>query len=90
MLTGEQDNRKKVSEEDISAEYKARGDHAGEVCRDYHEEISARYDDVWPGTEYQDMGTKASVFLNRDAWFLWCRVPRAASQSLITIFMNQW
>jgi hypothetical protein len=70
--------------------YKDRAEHAGKVCKENQEEISERYEKVWPNENYQTVMAKASLFINRDAGFLWCRVPKAASESLTLVFLNKW
>ena len=70
--------------------YNDRAEHAGKVCQEYQQEISERYEKVWPMEIYQTVMAKASVFINRDAGFLWCRVPKAASESLTLVFLNKW
>ena len=70
--------------------YNDRAEHVSTTCREYQKEISDRYEQVWPEENYQTVLRKASVFINRNADFLWCRVPKAASESLTTVFVNKW
>ena len=78
----------------ISDEFKDlnndRVEHTGKVCQEYHQEISERYQKVWPMMNYHAVMAKASLFINRDAGFMWCRVPKAASESLTLVFINRW
>ena len=60
------------------------------MCREYRDEISERYSEVWPDTAYEDLVLKAGILVNRGAQFLWCRVPKAASESLTEIFLKEW
>ena len=71
-------------------EYEKRGEHVTAACKEYHSEISARYKDVWPKESYLTVLEKADVFINRNAAFLWCRVPKAASESITSVFINKW
>ena len=71
-------------------EYEKRGEHVTAACKEYQSEISARYKDVWPKESYLTVLDKADVFINRNAGFLWCRVPKAASESITSVFINQW
>ena len=78
----------------ISDEFKDlnndRVEHTAKVCQEYHQEISERYQKVWPMKNYHSVMAKASLFINRDAGFMWCRVPKAASESLTLVFINRW
>ena len=70
--------------------YDDRAEHADKVCQENQQDISERYQKVWPMENYQTVMAKASVFTNRDAGFLWCRVPKAASESITLVFINKW
>ena len=70
--------------------YDDRADYADKVCQEYQDEISERYQKVWPMKNYHAVMAKASLFINRDAGFMWCRVPKAASESLTLVFINRW
>ena len=53
-------------------------------------EISSRYKKLWPHENYNSVTGKADVFYNNDIGFLWCRVPKAASESWTGVFIDKW
>ena len=67
-----------------------RAAHVRATCREYHSEISDRYKKVWPNENYQTVLGRADVFINKHVGFLWCRVPKAASESWSSIFIKKW
>ena len=71
-------------------DYEASQARVEEVCKIHHSEIAERYEQFWPSENFQNVLGHADVFVNRQAGFLWCRVPKAASVSWTTIFVNKW
>ena len=72
------------------AVFNERAQHTSDICRDYKQEISERYKEIWPDKNYETVMTKATLFINRAAGFLWCRVPKAGSESLTSLFIHKW
>ena len=80
----------KASDEVVPAVYRERGDHVGDMCRKHKAEIAERYKKFWPRENYSTVMGKADIFYNQKAGFLWCRVPKAASESWSGVFINKW
>ena len=69
-----------------SALYKDRAEHVSKTCGKYKREIANRYKQYWP-----KKNSKTDVVLiNKDVGFLWCRVPKAASESWSGVFIKKW
>ena len=79
----------KASDEGVPAVFRERGDHVGEMCRKHEAEIAERYKKFWPHENYSTVMGKADIFYNKKAGFLWCRVPKAASESWSGVFINK-
>ena len=60
--------------------YRERAEHVKNTCEKYKKEISARYRKFWPNENYNSVLGRADVLLNKNVGFLWCRVPKAASE----------
>ena len=80
----------KTPDEVVPAVYRERGDHVGDLCRKHKAEIARRYKKFWPRENYSTVMGKADIFYNKKAGFLWCRVPKAASESWSGVFINKW
>ena len=80
----EQPNKK------LSEVYDDRGKHVSEMCAKHKTEIFSRYKKWWPHTNLRSVKGKADVLYNNDIGFLWCRVPKAASESWTGVFTDKW
>ena len=80
----------KIEKEKLPQVYGDRRDHIAEMCRKHKADISRRYKKFWPRENYNSVMGKADVFYNRKIKFLWCRVPKAASESWSGVFINKW
>ena len=64
-------------------------------CEEYHDEIVASYKQYLPSENYKNVVTKLLskakiLHSTNDIPFLWCRIPKVASQSWGDLFMNVW
>ena len=77
--------------EDLPQFYKQRREHVEEICQKYHEELENEYKRFQPGKTWRSVVRKADVFHSRNKVpFIWCRVPKASSQSWNDLFINTW
>ena len=76
--------------EAIDEVFNDRAEHVIATCTEYSSEISERYREVWPKESYQTVLRRADVFINKNVGFLWCRVPKAASESWTSVFIKKW
>ena len=75
---------------DLIKVYEERRLHVGQMCREYKEEIKLRYAERWPDRKWETFVGKADVLEKKDQGFLWCKVPKAASESWTTLFIKRW
>ena len=60
------------------------------MCQKYSRQINEKYKEVWPSLSTKDFSGKADVLINQQENFIWCRVPKAASESWTSIFIKRW
>ena len=77
-------------DEKLPEVYEKRGKYVSDMCAKHRAEISSRYKKLWPQENYSSVKGKADVFYNSDIGFLWCRVPKAASESWTGVFIDKW
>ena len=88
---------------ELAARYKARRELVGRVCEEQSEDLEARfsldqetdfqcprYKARWPNKTWDLALAKADVLEKRDRGMLWCKVPKAASESWTGLFIKQW
>jgi len=75
---------------ELTKMYEQRRLHVGQMCRDYKSEIEERYAARWPDKKWDTFVGKADILEKTDQGFLWCKVPKAASESWTTLFINRW
>ena len=73
-----------------SALYRDRADLVSKTCGKYKREIADRYKRFWPKENPRTVMGRAEVLVNRNVGFLWCRVPKAASESWAGVFIKKW
>ena len=88
---------------ELAATYKARRELVARVCQEQSEDLEARfslnqwtdfqcprYKARWPDKTWDLALAKADVLEKRDRGMLWCKVPKAASESWTGLFIKQW
>ena len=90
-IKSEEQTTKVSINEDLPQLYKQRRSHVEETCEKYREELGNEYKRFQPGKTWRSVVRKADVFHSRNKVpFLWCRVPKASSQSWNDLFINTW
>ena len=86
----EEDTKVSIND-DLPKIYKERRSHVEEVCKGYRAELENDYKRFQPSQSWRSVVRKADVFHSRNKVpFLWCRVPKASSQSWNDLFINTW
>ena len=75
---------------DITEIYEERRKYVGEMCRKHREGIEERYRSRWPDRTWETFLGKADILEKTDQGFLWCKVPKAASESWTSLFIKRW
>ena len=90
---------------ELAERYKARRELVARVCQEQAEDLEARlvfylckeggtiflrYKARWPDKSWDLALAKADVLEKRDRGMLWCKVPKAASESWTGLFIKQW
>ena len=71
--------------------YKDRQSHIESVCEEYHDRLEKDYKRFQPRMSFHSVISKVDLFRSRtNNPFLWCRVPKASSQSWNDLFMSIW
>ena len=70
--------------------YEKRKMYVKSMCQKYSKRINEKYKEVWPSISTEEISGKANVLINQQENFIWCRVPKAASQSWTSIFIKRW
>ena len=90
VLVGKAVNESKTAEQELSTVYSDRAEHVKETCDKYKPAITARYHNFRPKESYISVLGRAEVLINKKSGFLWCRVPKAASESWSGVFVKKW
>ena len=80
-------------EEDLPKIYEHRRRNVDKVCKDYRSKLEEDYKKYFPEFSYHSVVSKVDLlFKTRGIGkrFLWCRVPKASSQSWNDLFMRVW
>ena len=76
---------------DLPQVYKDRQSHIKSVCEEHHDRLEKDYKRFQPGMSFHSVISKVDLFRSRtNNPFLWCRVPKASSQSWNNLFMSIW
>ena len=76
---------------DLPQLYKERQSHIENICEKYHDRLEKDYKRFQPSLSYHNVISKVDLFRSRTKNpFLWCRVPKASSQSWNDLFMSIW
>ena len=76
---------------DLPQVYKDRQSHIQSVCEEHHDRFVNDYKRFQPRLSFHSVITKVDLFKSRTSSpFLWCRVPKASSQSWNDLFMSIW
>ena len=76
---------------DLPQVYKDRQSHIQSVCEEHHDRLVMDYKRFQPRLSFHSVITKVDLFKSRTSSpFLWCRVPKASSQSWNDLFMSIW
>ena len=76
---------------DLPQVYKDRQSHIQSVCEEHHDRLVNDYKRFQPRLSFHSVITKVDLFKSRTSSpFLWCRVPKASSQSWNDLFMSIW
>ena len=70
--------------------YEQRRQHVGKVCKDYRVELEERYSKRWPDRSWETFLGMSDILEKTDQGFLWCKVPKAASESWTSLFIKRW
>ena len=77
--------------DDLPKLYQERRNHVENICSAYHEELERDYKRFQPHKTWNSVVKVADVFHSRNKIpFLWCRVPKASSQSWNDLFVHVW
>ena len=77
--------------DDLPQVYKDRQSHIESVCEEHHDRLERDYKRFQPRMSYHSVISKVDLFRSRtNNPFLWCRVPKASSQSWNDLFMSIW
>ena len=76
---------------DLPQLYKDRRKHVADVCEEHHSRLEADYKKFQSSKNFQNVISKVDVLHSRNKVpFLWCRVPKASSQSWNDLFISNW
>ena len=76
---------------DLPQVYKDRQNHIESVCEKHHDRLERDYKRFHPRMSFHSVISKVDLFRSRtNNPFLWCRVPKASSQSWNDLFMSIW
>ena len=76
---------------DLPKLYQERRNHVDNICEAYKVELERDYKRFQPQKTWKSVVKAADVFHSRNKVpFLWCRVPKAASQSWNDLFVHTW
>ena len=76
---------------DLPQVYKDRQSHIQSVCEEHHDRFVKDYKRFQPKLSFHSVITTVDLFKSRTSSpFLWCRVPKASSQSWNDLFMSIW
>ena len=70
--------------------YKERADYTKKMCAKHREELFKKYKIFYPNLNYNKLIGRAKVLYENNTPSLMCLVPKAASTSLKTVFVNHW
>ena len=77
--------------DDLPQIYKDRQSHIESVCEEHHYRLEKDYERFQPGMSFHSLISKVDLLKSRtNIPFLWCRVPKASSQSWNDLFMSIW
>ena len=75
---------------EIPKVYKDRQKHVQDMCDKYHDKIVANLK-LYSHQSFEKVVTKAEVlYSTNNVPFLWCRIPKVASQSWTDLFVQTW
>ena len=87
----EQSNKSTSINDDLPKLYQERRNHVENICESHQAELERDYKRFQPHKTWKSVVTAADVFHSRNKVpFLWCRVPKAASQSWNDLFVHIW
>jgi hypothetical protein len=75
---------------ELEERYRARRELTAAACLEHRPELEARYRALWPELGWEQVLARADVLEKRDRGMLWCKVPKAASESWTRLFVQQW
>ena len=76
---------------DLPQVYKDRQSHIESVCEEHHDRLERDYKRFHPRMSFHSVISKVDLFRSKtNNPFLWCRVPKASSQSWNDLFMSIW
>ena len=85
------DQSKQSVNNDLPQVYKDRQSHIESVCEEHHDRLEKDYKRFQPRMSFHSVISKVDLFRSRtNNPFLWCRVPKASSQSWNDLFMSIW
>ena len=70
--------------------FQYRKGHMKSKCEEYENELEAKYQEFSPKQTYENIVREAVVLYNSKSPFLWCRIPKVASQSWSDLFVSIW
>ena len=90
VLTPQKQSAQSI-DNDLPQVYKDRQSHIQSVCEEHHDRLVNDYKRFQPRLSFHSVITKVDLFKSRTSSpFLWCRVPKASSQSWNDLFMSIW
>ena len=77
--------------QEIPEIYKKRQKHVQDMCEEYHDQLVANYKLYSPLQSFESVVAKAEVLHSTNKVpFLWCKIPKVASQSWNDLFVHTW
>ena len=77
--------------DDLPQIYKDRQSHIEGVCEEHHDRLEKDYKRFQPRMSFHSVISKVDLLRSRtNNPFLWCRVPKASSESWNDLFMSIW
>ena len=70
--------------------FQYRKGHMKSKCEKYEDELEAKYKEFSPKQTYENIVREAVILYNPKSPFLWCRIPKVASQSWSDLFVSIW
>ena len=67
-----------------------RNEHMQSKCEEYQDTLEERYKEFSPKRTFKNVVSEAVVLRSTNAPFLWCRIPKVASQSWSDLFVSVW